>query len=93
MTDMTPEQEAELLQGRADAAGLALAWADNPDGARAMLGTVTLGEAARLLFSLCGTVADMVRLGDKAAAGGHVQPSARELLHALIEAAHQGVRD
>ncbi|MEV8396179.1 hypothetical protein ACFVAF_39360 [Streptomyces sp. NPDC057596] len=93
MNDMTPEQEAELLQGRADAAGLALAWADNPDGAQAMLGTVTFGEAARLLISLCGTVADMIRIGDKAAAGGHAQPSAREQLAALIEAAHQGVQD
>ncbi|MEF9904768.1 hypothetical protein [Streptomyces sp. P9-A2] len=93
MNDMTPEQEAELLQGRADAAGLALAWADNPNGAQAMLATVTFGEAARLLISLCGTVADMVRIGDKATAGGHVQPSAREQLAALIEAAHQGVRD
>ncbi|MBV2357816.1 hypothetical protein KUM39_26250 [Streptomyces sp. J2-1] len=93
MTDMTPEQEAELLQGRADAAGLALAFADNPEGAHAMLASITFGEAARLLISLCSTVADMVRIGEKAAAGGHVQPSAREQLTALLEAARQGVQD
>ena len=93
MSDLTPEQERELLQGRADAGGLALAWADNPEGAEAMLSTVTFGEAARLLGSLCGTVADMIRIGDKATAAGHVQPSVREQLAALIEAAHQGVPD
>ncbi|MEU3227162.1 hypothetical protein ABZ695_28905 [Streptomyces sp. NPDC006976] len=93
MSDITPEQEVELLQGRADAGGLALAWADDPEAARAMLGTVTVAEAPRLLISLCGTVADMIRLGDKASAGGHMQPSVREQLTALIEVAREGVQD
>lgn len=92
MTDITPEQEATLLQGRADAGGLALAWADDPEAARTMLGAVSFQEAPMLLISLCGTVADMIRLGDKAEAGGHVQPSVREQLTALISVARQGVQ-
>lgn len=88
---MTPEEETELLRGRADAGALALAWADDQDGAMAMLGQVTFGESAQLLISLLGTVADMVRLGDTAEHRALEQPSPRRMLTELIAAASSGV--
>jgi Spy/CpxP family protein refolding chaperone len=87
--DLTPEQEAELRQDRADAGGLILAWADDVDGARGMMGQLTYPDTARLLCAVLGTVRDVVRLCDRAEQHG-TSVSPRRALRELIAACQRG---